>query len=104
MQAYLESDPSSRDLLETYTLRYRTFACQQVESAISMHDQLADRIGEAGMQEAQTMTSKLGLALADCLVSRDLLRAQIRADKAAIEKKEKQGLTREALVFCDGPS
>jgi hypothetical protein len=46
VQAYLETDPSSRDLPESYTLRYRSFAMQQVENAINMHDRLSEQIGK----------------------------------------------------------
>ena len=46
-QAYLETDPSARGQPETYTARYKTFACSQVEAAIAEYDKLSKDLGEA---------------------------------------------------------
>ena len=47
MQAYLETDPSARGQPESYTARYKTFACSQVDAAIAKYDSLSNEIGEA---------------------------------------------------------
>ena len=45
LQAYLETDPSARGQPESYTARYKTFACSQVDAAIAKYDSLSSEIG-----------------------------------------------------------
>lgn len=45
-QAYLETDPSQRELPEAYRMRYMGFACSEIEQALADYEQLRATFGE----------------------------------------------------------
>lgn len=52
----METDPSARGQPESYTARYKTFACSQIDAAIAKYDSLSSEIGKHVVAEAERHT------------------------------------------------
>lgn len=45
----METDPSHRELPESYRLRYMGFACSEIEEALIKYEQLSKLLGDSSL-------------------------------------------------------
>lgn len=53
------------------------------------------------MRELEAHDDSLGLTVADTLLARDRLRAEMKSGSKKVEKMMQRGLKKEDLTFCD---